>query len=269
MFSSSVFSLCCFSDHDYLHLHVKIDNVTPRGPGPWKFNNSLLANVIFCDFISSRISDLAECVSHFNSVKNWWDFFKESLKQDVISFAKNKRKFACHERVILSNGIIELKRCLVQGDAFLSTGITYLESLLKALVFNKLEGAKIRSKVQWLKNREKPTRYFFKLERQRFEKNNLSSILDEHDNEVFTCEEIERAHVHFYTKLFSEQPIDLDCKQKCFEYFAKTLPHHEQKLCDEPIALVALTDSVKTLNLGKSLGPDGFTVEFFVIFGIS
>lgn len=35
------------------------------------------------------------------------------------------------------------------------------------------------------------------------------------------------------------------------------------------IALVALTDSVKTLNFGKSLGPDGFTVEFFVIFGIS
>ena len=121
----------------------------PRGPGLWKFNNSLLADSIFCDFISARTSDLSNCISHFDSLKNWWDFFKESLKQD-ISFAKNKRKFASRERVILTNRLIELKQRLVRGDVFLSSEIASLESRLKALVFNELEGAKIRSKVQWL-----------------------------------------------------------------------------------------------------------------------
>ena len=91
--------------------------------------------------------------------------------------------------------------------------------------------------MQWLNNGEKPTR-FFKLERERFEKNNLLWILDEYDNEVFTHEEIERAHMYFYTKLFSEEPIDFDCKQKCFEHFTNTIPHH-----DESISLVELTDS--------------------------
>ena len=261
--SACVFSPCCFWDHDYLHLHVHFDNVMPRGPGLWKFNNSLLADSAFSDFISSRISDLADCMSHFNSAKMWWDFFKESLKQDIISFAKNKRKFAFRERVVLTNRIIELKQRLIQSDAFLSSEIASLESRLKALVFNELEGAKIRSKVQWLENGEKPTQYFVKLERERFEKNNLLSILDEYDNEVFMCEEIERAHVHFYAKLFSGEPIDPDCKQQCFEHFTKTLPHHERDVCDEPISLAELTDSVKTLNLGKSPGPDGLTFEFF------
>lgn len=88
--SSRVLSPCCFSDHDYLHLHVKLDKVMPCGPGLWKFNNSLLSDSFFCDFISACISDLSDGTLHFSSMKTWWDFFKESLKQDIILFAKNK-----------------------------------------------------------------------------------------------------------------------------------------------------------------------------------
>ena len=116
---------------------------------------------------------------------------------------------------------------------------------------------------QWLENREKPTRFFFKLERERFEKNNLTSILNDNGTEVFSCEEIARAHVHFCSKLFSDEPIDDNCKQECFEHFSKSLPDFEQQLYDEPISLSELTASIKSLNLGKSSGPDGFTVEFF------
>lgn len=266
MISSCAFSPCCFSDHDFLHFHANFDNAIPRGPGLWKFNNSLLADSVFCDFISQRISDLSSCASRFTSVKIWWDFFKESLKQDIICFAKNKRKFACRERVALTNRLIVLKRRLVLGDIFLSSEIASLESRLKALIFNDLEGVKIRSKVQWLENGEKPTRFFFKLERERFEKNCLTSILNENDIEVFSRAEVEHAHVQFYTKLFSEEPIDSECKQLCFEHFSATLPAFEQKLCDEPFSLIELTNSIKTLNLGKSPGPDGFTVEFFLHF---
>ena len=49
----------------------------------------------------------------------------------------------------------------------------------------------------------------------------------------------------------------------CFEHFSKTLPDFERQLCDEPISLIELTVSIKSLNLGKSPGPDGSTVEFF------
>ena len=180
----------------------------PRGPGLSKFNNSLLADPIFCDFLSGCISDLSSCISLFKSAKSWWDFFKESLKQDIILSSKNKCKFACRERVVLTNRLIFLKQRLVLGDAFLSSEIASLESRLKALVFTELEGSKIRSRVQWLENSEKPTPFFFKLERERFEKNNLMLILDENGTEVFSREEIARVHMHFYSKLFSDELID-------------------------------------------------------------
>ena len=84
--------------------------------------------------------------------------------------------------------------------------------------------------------------------------------------EVFTHDEIARAHMQFYTVLFSEEPIDPVCKQQCLDSFERFLPDLDQKFCDEPISLVELTNSVKTLNQGKSPGPDGLTVELYLHF---
>lgn len=75
MISSCAFSPCCFSDHDFIHLHANFDNAIPRSPGLWKFNNSLLADSVFCDFISQRISDLSSCISRFTS-QNLVGFFQ-------------------------------------------------------------------------------------------------------------------------------------------------------------------------------------------------
>ena len=81
-------------------------------------------------------------------------------------------------------------------------------SLIKAPTLEELDGSKIRSRVQLLEEGERPTRFFFKLERERFERNTVSSIFNSDDVEVFTREEIERAHVRFYSNLFTDEPID-------------------------------------------------------------
>ena len=65
----------------------------------------------------------------------------------------------------------------------------------------ELDGSKIRSRV--------------KLERERFERNIVSSILNSDDVEVFTREEIERAHLRFYSDLFTDEPIYAFFKQRC------------------------------------------------------
>lgn len=62
----------------------------------------------------------------------------------------------------------------------------YYRISIKALVFVDLEGSKTRSKAQWLEKGEKPTRFFFKLECEHFEKNTVTSILNDNDTEVFS-----------------------------------------------------------------------------------
>ena len=126
---------------------------------------------MFCDYISNCINHLANCLQHFPSVKVWWDFFKNSIRSEIIFFAREKSRDLSHERVLLVNRIIKLKRQLTSGNPSVSPEISDLESKLKALTLEKLDGSKIRSRVQWLEEGERPTRFFFKLERERFERN--------------------------------------------------------------------------------------------------
>ena len=40
-------SPCCFPDHAFVHSHINLAAVISRGPGVWKFNNSLLSDIDF------------------------------------------------------------------------------------------------------------------------------------------------------------------------------------------------------------------------------
>lgn len=196
-------SPCFFSDHDFVDLHFVLIEDFARGPGLWKFNNSLLLDSSFYSFICNRISDLSSCYETFPSVKIWWDFCKRCLQADIVSFASAKRRQLSHQRVTLTNELIACKQRLVQGDNFVIPRIVLLQSQLQSLTLGALEGVKVRSRAQWLDEGEKPSRYFFKLERERIDRNMCSSILNSDGVEVFTRSEIERAHMDFYANLFS------------------------------------------------------------------
>ena len=257
---------CCFSDHDYVTLCLEFDQAQVRGPGLWKFNASLLQDNKFCAIIEDRISYLSSCIDYFPSVKSWWDFFKTSLKSEIVFFSRIRRRCLSRERVFLVNRLVSLKRRLTSGDSTVATEISRLESELKALISRELEGSKVRSRARWLEDGERPTRYFFKLEHERVARNSVTSILDSNDVEVFSREEIERAHVRFYSDLFSKDPIDAVCKQICLSSIDKFLSPPQRDTCEGLLSLPELTDSLRSLNLGRSPGSDGLTTEFYLHF---
>ena len=148
------------------------------------------------------------CKSSFESVKQWWDFFKSSLGDDIIYFARLCRKHLDHERVSLTNRLINLKSQLVQGDPLVSPEIIFVESQLTALSDRISQGVKVCSRAQWLEQGERPTRFFFKLERERAKRNCVTSILNRDGIVVSSRAEVEKAHVDFYRDLFSAENID-------------------------------------------------------------
>ena len=82
----------------------------------------------------------------------------------------------CRERVVLTNRLIDCKQRLVQGDNSTLAEIVSLESQLKILTLRDLEGVKVRRRAKWLEEGEKPTRYFFRLERERVERNAVTNL---------------------------------------------------------------------------------------------
>ena len=81
------------------------------------------------------------------------------------------------------------------------------ESALKSLYTREFEGVNIRSRGKWHEEGERPTRYFFKLEQTHTRKSRIHAIYDTDGAEVSSQAEIAKAHVGFYTNLFSEEPI--------------------------------------------------------------
>ena len=131
------------------------------------------------------------------------------------------------------------------------------------MILKDLEGAKTRSRVQWLEEGEKPTLFFFKLERERADKNFVSSILDNSGREVFSRQDIERVHVNFYTDLFSPKVIDDSCTHQLLDSVSRTLSPAYRELCDENVSLAELANAVNSLSLNTSPGPDSLSVEFY------
>ena len=84
--------------------------------------------------------------------------------------------------------------------------------------------------------------------------------------EVFTTVEIEQAHRSFYSKLFSEEPIDPEYNASCLRSVAASLSPPQCDSCEGLLTLGELSGAVRSLSVGKSPGSDGLTVKFYLAF---
>ena len=86
--------------------------------------------------------------------------------------------------------------------------------------------------------------------------------------EVSSQDEIEQAHVDFYSSLFSEKPVDMVFQDDLLSSLSRQLSPHQSSLCEGTMTIDEISFAVKNMNTNKSPGPDGLTVEFIVNFGI-
>ena len=255
---------CVFADHDFVSLNFNLSEIPARCPGVWKLNNSLLQDLGLRDAIRKSFDDHLRFQRSFSDIKEWWDFLKQSLKEISINFSRRKRADASRERVSLTNKLCSIKRRLECESV--NEEIMERETRLRALIERDLEGAKVRSLAEWIEKGEKPTSFFFGLERNRDQKHFIASILDMEGNEVNTQKEIEKAHVDFYTELYSLSEIDEDAKTSLLDGISRVLPPVDSECCEGQIAMHEATKAVKDLRPEKVPGPDGLAVEFYKCF---
>ena len=159
--------------------------------------------------------------------------------------------------MLITNRLIRLKCDLAQGFDISIPVKNSSEADLLALNNCALEGVKICSCACWLEEGERPSRFFFKFEKEHVEKNLLNSIYTSDGSEVFSHEEIELAHVQFDTNLFAPEPIDRDAQSSLLIEVQASLSQPDHESCEGNISLDELSKSLKTMNTGKAPGPDG------------
>ena len=257
---------CTYSDHDFVILNLDFRDRINRGPGVWKFNNSLLNDVLFRSEIVQLIEQSLLFRRAFKSVCDFWESLKSDIKSLCISYSRRKSRIRCREKVFLTNQLILLKRQLATKSDSVKAEILDLETALSSLFTLKLEELKIRSRVRWLEEGETPSRFFLNMGNQRREKSYVSSILNSHDVEVYSLEELLTVHEQFYTLLYSEEPIDSEIQNILFSQVTSRLSQPESDSCEGPLSLEELTEALRISNKNKTPGPDGLTTEFYICF---
>ena len=184
----------------------------------------------------------------------------------MIAFARNKCRQLYRNEVLLTNRLIRLRQRLVDGDISVANSICDVESHLKALHEERIQGIIVRSRAEWIEDGEHPSRYFFKLQTIKSQKCHISSVCNSNGVKVFSQQEFERAHVDFYSHLFSEEPIDLNTQNDLLSSLSRHLSSDQASLCEGQVTLEEITSAVKKINTNKAPGPDGLSVEVYVKF---
>ena len=137
------------------------------------------------------------------------------------------------------------------------------------LISKELAGVLLRSTARWLEEEERPTRFFFRLEHERIQRNFISFVSNSDDIQVFSSEEL---NVTMYVFILSYSLLNLSMlvvSKLVWLALKKHLSVSQKQSCEGFLSLQGLTDSVKSLNLGKLPGSDGLSVKFYLHFGSS
>ena len=160
-------------DHKIVCLSLKWDKEFTRGPGFWKFNNTLLKDENYIDRIQKLYPDLLRKYSNIQDEQLLWELFKMEIRSSTISFTKGKSKLQRERELLVKDQLDELDRKICSSDDLqnIDQELKCYEALtkeLQSLYDAKCEAAKFRSKCRWLEEGERPTKYLFNLEKRNY-----------------------------------------------------------------------------------------------------
>ena len=132
---------------------------------------------------------------------------------------------------------------------------------LQGLRENKVKGAYVRSRVQWLKDGEKPSKYFCALERSNYLEKTMKHI-QKLSGEVITNQtEILTSIKDFYQNLFMNKDNNLweaNFNDMFFYNNVTRLSENQSQELEGPLKITELSNALKIMKNGKTPGIDGF-----------
>ena len=211
----------------------------------------------------------------------FWELIKMEIRSLTIPYSKNKaRQNRLKESNILKR-IEELDVLICNSNNLqaIDSELNEYERLKRDLqrhYESKGESAIFRSKVRWTQQGEtetgeKPTKYFFNLEKKNFNQRVIAKIKTTPDGSAIVDEteilnEIQRFYADLY-KSDSEENSDVaDFDAFTHELHLPKLSNAERDALEGMLTIEECKTTLRTFSLGKSPGEDGFTVEFYNTF---
>ena len=168
-FKSTGIKASIVPDHKTVYLCLSWPNNSPRGPGFWKFNNTLLKDANYTGEICKLIPQIRKKYESWNDKRVVWELIKTEIYDHTVSFVKKEVRATFKQETEISKQLEELdyKICNSDNLSNIYDILNEYENLkieMQAIYEEKGCAAIFRSKCWWVEKGERPTKYFFNIE---------------------------------------------------------------------------------------------------------
>ncbi len=249
------------------HLAVCLDLLwddNEKGPGYWKLNTKLMETPEY-DILIKRLAYDAKNNYPFLDGRMRWELFKVNTQDSSIKLGKARAREQKLYITNLQRSIDDLHKLESNGTPIDKTEKLSLENKLNDYYKEKQEGYMLRSKIQWVNDGEKSSKFFLNLEKTTQSNNVIKEIQDQNGNLHTKDNEILSECALFYENLFSSKNItqaEIDDYLQEVE-IPNVLNNNQKAMCDEQITEKEIGKVITNLKNGKSPGCDGLTTEFY------
>ena len=154
------------ADHSAVILKLRPLVGDKRGPGYWKFNNSLINDKQFVSQMNSKIEEYFHEIMEISNPVIRWDFLKFKMRQFCMSYSKQKSRERKQKRISLESKLESLENNITVTSTDLE--LKEYNSVKQELeqIYNYItEGIILRTRTVWYEEGEKSTKYFLNLEK--------------------------------------------------------------------------------------------------------
>ena len=254
------------SDHSIVTLKFKTQDEQQRGRGFWKFNASLLKDLVYIQRIKNVI---LESKRKYNAIENkslLWDFIKCELRSETISYSSWISKENRAQMANLNSSLSKLEQDLNNGNQNVYNEYKEKKEQLEKLIEEKASGAYIRARAQYIEDNEKSTKYFLQLEKRNFKTKSIKCLKTE-SKTLTDPTQILQEQYRFYKQLYTKDDSQ-QCMNQCslLNLNIPKLSAEDKNKCDDVLTMDECTSALKELPNNKSPGSDGFTSDFYKLF---
>eukprot|EP00253_Pinus_taeda_P013020 PITA_13020 len=188
------------------------------------------------------------------------------LKQAIKAW--NKSKFG---NILDAKKSLEQSMCDLQ-QTIITEGRTEELSNKEHSLWMELETRRLqeeilwkqKSRIRWLKEGEKNTKFFHRSTIQRRMHNNIAFINNNQGDRIEKHEDIEKAFRDHFQEALKEQPGSYEAAIKAVtQHIPKLITEDQNQNLLKQVTMQEVEEAMAQLKDGKAPGPDGFTANFF------
>ncbi len=260
------------TDHDGVSLEIQLQEIK-RGNSFWKFNENLLKSPKYVEIVKNVISEFENMPVNV-SAQQRWDLCKLHIKEISINFSKKQAKIRKDDLKLLETRL-KMLECTLSTDPNNENAREQMNDTKLALDLYALQlarGAQIRSRIRWIEEGEKNTKYFLNLEKANASSGVITALKDANSelqtnqNEIINI--LHNYYSHLYSKKFDISSVTEYIHRFCNDIDIPQLCERDRESCEGPATYEELEFALKHLNISSAPGSDGLTLPFYKHFWV-